>query len=138
MKKRIEQPLKESKTYAILSCPLFQHMKHTDACTVLRAKGVCKVNCLQYFTFALENKQTVESIIQKHEITIQAHRDKHGLKEITDLVSEVLPAGENLCEFCGKAFKAQGHLARHVQKKHKRARDQSRKSGLQKMEKTPG
>jgi hypothetical protein len=138
MKKRSIPLLKvenaQPKNYAILACPLFQHQKHTDACTVLRAKGVCRVNCHGYFEFANHNPEAIQDVIKKHEAVIQNHRKKYELKIVTDLVAEVMPAGENLCEYCGKAFKAKGRLESHVRKKHKRAHDH--KSGMQAVAKT--
>ena len=105
--------------YKILGCPLFQHMKHTDVCTVTRAKGVCRMQCQQYFVFANENPEAVKSALERYAPAIADHRRRYELPEV-DLIKYVMPAGENICSYCGKSFVTDTRLHKHVELKHKR------------------
>lgn len=115
-----QKPERERIPYQVIDCPLFQHKKITDVCTVLRAKGVCKVNCITYFEFAQENREAVGKTIQKYRSMIEEHRKRHELKYEPNLLDVVLPVGDQICEHCGKAFKDKGWLERHQTKKHRR------------------
>ena len=110
----------KDKTYRIIHCPLFKHQKHTDACTVLRAKGVCKMQCHSYFQFAKENEESVAKVIERYAPSIIDHRRRHGLETDVDLVDYVMPAGDHLCKYCGKAFVHEGRLQKHLNTKHRR------------------
>lgn len=124
MRKQILKPPENgirrvSHKHRVIHCPLFHHMKHTDACTVLRAKGVCKTKCESYFRFASENRDSVKFVIEKYAINILDHRRRYELPEV-DLVEYAMPTGKHICSYCGKDFIQEARLKNHVEKKHKR------------------
>ena len=114
----VEAP--KTSTYKILSCPLFRHMKHSDACTVLRAKGVCRMQCHAYFEFANSNEEAVKATISRYIGSITDHRSRNGLPPEEDLLEYVMPSGDHLCKYCGKSFVHESGLERHLGKKHAR------------------
>ena len=119
VKKKAAEPAKVL-PYKMFHCPLFLHQKHSHACVALRAKKVCKVNCRDFFEWAKENEETVKAVVTKHEASIRRHLKQHELPSDVDLNESVMPRGENICEYCGKAFKTEGRLKSHEKKKHKR------------------
>lgn len=120
MKPQKPKVKKEATPYKILHCPLFQHQKHSHACIVLRAKRVCRINCADFFEWANQNEETIKEVIGKHETVIRSHLKSYDLDSGSNLIGNVMPKGENICEYCGKAFKVKGRLEGHKKKKHKR------------------
>ena len=106
--------------YKILHCPLFLHQKHSHACIALRAKGVCKVNCKDFFEWAMKNEETIKEILNKHESAIRSYRKSKEIDSQASLLEAVMPKGGKICDFCGKAFKTEGRLKGHRERKHKR------------------
>ena len=107
--------------YKILHCPLFLHQKHTHACIALRAKKVCRVNCPGFFEWVKDNEETVQAVVKKHEAPIKSYLARHELPNgPEDIIGNIMPKGEHICEFCGKAFKVEGRLKTHREKKHRR------------------
>ena len=104
-----------------LHCQLFQHQKHSDACIVLRAKGVCRSQCGEFFNFANEHKEAVANIISKHLPAITDHRRRHKLNPDENLLAYVMPKGECICKHCGKSFVQEVRLDKHIKQKHKRS-----------------
>ena len=121
MRKKREPVIEPKLPYKFLHCPLMHHLKHTHACVALRAKRVCRENCKDFFEWAKENEPTVQAVVEKHEKSIQSHLASQGLScDRQGLIQNVMPKGDHICEYCGKAFKVEGRLKGHREKKHKR------------------
>ena len=105
--------------HRFLDCKLFHHKKHTNACVNLRGRRICRVNCKPFFDWAKSNPETVVAVVsQMEKQIITFHKEQHS--EYTNILENVVPKGDFICEFCAKVFQREKALLRHKLKKHKR------------------
>lgn len=120
-----------------LNCELYLHMKHTQACISLRGKRICRRNCKEFFNWVKEKEEVVKEALLKYEKPIRhylKYKDPYkALKEhtspsgevrarktIEDLMANVMPKGDIICDFCGRPYSSEKRLQLHIRKKHRR------------------
>lgn len=102
-----------------LFCKLYEHQKNTVACVNLRGRRVCRANCAPFFEWANDNHDAVVETANYMKKPILEHL-KQQRSEYTNILENVLPKGNHVCEHCGLAFKRPKALERHLKRKHKR------------------
>ena len=112
MRKKVLEPLKTP--YKILHCRKCLHWKRSEACIALRAKKVCREDCKGFFEWAKENENLIKEVVEKNKGAILNHLKTTVSTE--DLMVNVMPHGDHICEFCGKAFKLAKGLEKHKRK----------------------
>jgi hypothetical protein len=115
-----EKQIEAKKQNTVFFCPLFEHYKQVDVCTYLRAKRLCKFQCQQYFKWSRENKEQIEKSVAEHQVKVLDYLHKKGDLTHDDLMKNIMPEGDYICEHCGRAYKTERKLQLHAKRKHKR------------------
>jgi hypothetical protein len=77
------------------------------------------VNCKPFFDWAKNNPECVVNTVKQMEKQIVIfHKEQRS--EYTNILENVVPKGDFICEFCAQVFQREKALARHRKKKHGR------------------
>jgi hypothetical protein len=78
------------------------------------------MKCQEYFVFAKTFPESVKTVVDKYRPNIVEHRRRFALPTDIDFVEYAVPAGDNICIHCGKAFVHETRLKSHLHKEHRR------------------